>query len=362
MYIYGKAGLLRSAAITILVTVLVAAPVIGVQAEPSVDTKREQAKQIQSQVSALDEKLEIAVEEYNKASDELAMTQEQLEVTREKLGKARKRLATRQFLLNRRAKSIYLHGKINFLEVVLATQSFDDFLTRLDLVKRIGESDARIVGSVKAAKRVLDTRKRLLAAQQAKQRRITAEREKKKSSIEGTLAKRKQMLSGIKDEIAAYERQERERARRQRARYLALQRQRESSSGGGGGDSTDDGGSGAGVPAHGNVVSYAYSRLGCPYVWGASGPNSFDCSGLTMWCYSQVGISLPHSSAAQYGCGTHISRDNLQPGDLVFFGNPIHHVGIYVGGGNMIHAPRTGDVVKVSSVDGHGNYAGATRP
>ncbi len=354
MRIYGKAGVLRCTSVGILISVLLLTSVPAVQAEPSVETKRAQAKDVQAQVATLDEKLEIAVEEYNVASGELEATQEQLAVTRERLGKARRRLATRQWILNRRAKSIYLNGKIDFLEVVLSTQSFDDFLTRLELVRRIGDADSKIVGSVKAAKRVLESRKKTLAAQEAKQKRITAAREKKKASIEKTLARRKQILAGLEDEIAAYERRERERQRRLRESYLATQR-----SGAGGGD---DGGSGEGIPAHGNVVTYAYSRLGKPYEWGASGPDSFDCSGLTMWCYAQVGIGLPHSSSAQYGVGTHISRDNLQPGDLVFFGNPIHHVGLYIGGGNMIHAPRTGDVVKVSSVDGHGNYAGGTRP
>ncbi len=76
------------------------------------------------------------------------------------------------------------------------------------------------------------------------------------------------------------------------------------------------------------------SRLGAPYVWAAAGPSSFDCSGLTMWCYRQIGISLPHSSRAQINVGQRVSRANLQPGDLVFFGSPIHHVGMYVGGGH----------------------------
>ena len=100
--------------------------------------------------------------------------------------------------------------------------------------------------------------------------------------------------------------------------------------------------------------------LGRPYQWGASGPGSFDCSGFTMFVYAQVGVSLPHSSRAQASSGAFVSRGNLQPGDLVFFGNPIHHVGIYVGGGDMIHSPHTGSTVRVSPLEG--GYAGACRP
>ncbi|GAA5082896.1 cell wall-associated NlpC family hydrolase [Thermocatellispora tengchongensis] len=97
-----------------------------------------------------------------------------------------------------------------------------------------------------------------------------------------------------------------------------------------------------------------------PYVWGAEGPNSYDCSGLVMWAYQKVGISLPHYTGDQWTAGTHIKREELRPGDLVFFYNDLHHVGIYVGGGMMVHAPRTGDVVRIAPI-GNRPYAGAVR-
>jgi len=108
-------------------------------------------------------------------------------------------------------------------------------------------------------------------------------------------------------------------------------------------------------------MSIARRYLGAPYRWAASGPNSFDCSGFTMFVYRQVGVSLPHSSRAQIHYGQRVSRGDLKPGDLVFFGSPIHHVGIYAGNNTYIHAPRTGDVVRFSSMNRSG-YAGATRP
>lgn len=97
-----------------------------------------------------------------------------------------------------------------------------------------------------------------------------------------------------------------------------------------------------------------------PYVWGAEGPNSYDCSGLVMWAYKKVGINLPHYTGSQWTAGRHISRDELRPGDLVFFYRDLHHVGIYIGGGLMVHAPRTGDVVRVASINNR-PYAGAVR-
>ena len=118
------------------------------------------------------------------------------------------------------------------------------------------------------------------------------------------------------------------------------------------------------VPASGGAataVAAAKSKLGSAYVWAAAGPSTFDCSGLTMWAWAQAGVSLPHSSSMQYSSGTKVSTSSLQPGDLVFYGSPIHHVALYVGGGQVIHAPQTGDVVRYASVDMM-PIVGAVRP
>ncbi len=102
--------------------------------------------------------------------------------------------------------------------------------------------------------------------------------------------------------------------------------------------------------------------LGTPYVWGGASPRGFDCSGFTMYVYAQVGVSLPHNAATQYGMGVPVSRSDLQPGDLVFFYG-LGHVGLYIGGGSFIHAPHTGDVVKISSLSGSyaSSFVGARR-
>jgi cell wall-associated NlpC family hydrolase len=108
------------------------------------------------------------------------------------------------------------------------------------------------------------------------------------------------------------------------------------------------------------AVAIAERYLGVPYVWGGASPSGFDCSGLVMYVYGQLGVSLPHNAAAQYGSLPHVSESDLQPGDLVFF-DGLGHVGIYVGGGEIIHAPHTGTVVQFSSLSGAGSFAGAAR-
>jgi peptidoglycan DL-endopeptidase CwlO len=113
--------------------------------------------------------------------------------------------------------------------------------------------------------------------------------------------------------------------------------------------------------AAGVAVRTALAQVGKPYHWGSAGPDAFDCSGLTMYVWAAAGVSLPHSSSAQYQALPHVGRAALQPGDLVFFGSPIHHVGIYVGGGTMVAAPSSGRVVQVQAID-RSDYVGAGRP
>ncbi|WP_245931628.1 NlpC/P60 family protein [Actinokineospora auranticolor] len=127
----------------------------------------------------------------------------------------------------------------------------------------------------------------------------------------------------------------------------------------------DDGVYLAPAGAAGKAMEVALAQRGDPYVWGAEGPNSFDCSGLTMYAYAAAGVSLPHSSRSQYGYGKSVSRSELQPGDLLFYGgsaSSIHHVAMYIGGGKIVHASTSGVPVKTDTIDGGGrDYLGAKR-
>lgn len=122
-------------------------------------------------------------------------------------------------------------------------------------------------------------------------------------------------------------------------------------------------GNGTGFSTGGNdkAVSLAKSKLGCKYVWGATGPNTFDCSGLMYWIAKQLGKSIPRNSSAQSQSGSPVTKANLLPGDLVFFGSPVHHVGMYIGNDQYIHAPRTGDVVKISTLSKRRDFHNARR-
>ena len=109
------------------------------------------------------------------------------------------------------------------------------------------------------------------------------------------------------------------------------------------------------------ALNTAMAQLGDRYVWAGAGPNVFDCSGLTQYAYAAAGVSLPHSSSMQSRMGQAVSRSELQPGDLIFFYNPVSHVGIYIGNGQMVHAPTSGDVVKVAGIDAVGGITAMRR-
>jgi cell wall-associated NlpC family hydrolase len=199
---------------------------------------------------------------------------------------------------------------------------------------------------------------------QADQEQVVAERAAQRASIQSQLAERQALYSSIKDQIAELEAAERARQARLAAQAKAAAKQQQSAPAPAPAPSSPSGGSSAPPPAtHSSVVSIALQYLGVPYVWGGASPSGFDCSGLTMYAYAKVGVYLPHNAAMQYGMGTPVSRSQLAPGDLVFFSG-LSHVGMYIGGGRFVHAPHTGDVVKISSLSEYwyaATYVGARR-
>lgn len=309
-----------------------------------VATKRAQAAGVQKQVAELDTKVEIASEAYNEANAAYKKVTTKVTATEKRLKKLKARQDTLQAHLDTRVEGMYRSGPLGFLEILFGASSFEEFSTSWDLLQQLSEQDADAVAELKSTRIEVTATKTELKTAQAQAKKERDALAQQKASIESQLAGRKKLLRGLESEIAQLEKE---------AEAAAAKSWSPPSAGDSGGD--------PGTAPKGGVVAIAKSKLGAPYVWAADGPNSFDCSGFTMWVYAQVGVRLPHSSRAQYNSGPHVSKANLQPGDLVFFGSPIHHVGMYVGGGQYIHAPHTGDVVKISSL-GRSDYVGACRP
>ena len=307
-----------------------------------------------AQINAMDAQLEKAVEAWNGANVRLDQIKHDLEVNRSRLETAKKNLASARARVSERLVALYTTNSPDALSILLGASSLGDLIDRLDSANRIAEEDARIAAEVTRYRTEVQSRQQALVKAESDQEKVVAERASQRASIQSQLAERQALYSSIKDQITQLEAAERERQARLAAQARAAAKNHQPapepapSSGSSGGSPTPS----APAPppsSHSSVVSIALQYLGVPYVWGGASPSGFDCSGLTMYAYAKVGVYLPHNAAMQYGMGTPVSRSQLAPGDLVFF-NGLSHVGMYIGGGRFVHAPHTGDVVKISSL------------
>jgi cell wall-associated NlpC family hydrolase len=247
------------------------------------------------------------------------------------------------------ARSAYTGEGLGEFQAMLSSDSADEFVDRVATLQTIAEHQNGVLERAAAAS--LTARQAQAAAEQA-----TAEAQ---AQFDAVTAKQAELESQVAEYQAAFDALS---AREQRAAIEAAASHGQDRASRG--ERTEVAPAGpivASSQAAQIAVDTAMAQRGKPYVWAASGPGSFDCSGLVQYAYAAAGIGLPHSSRMQSGMGAPVSRDQLQPGDLVFFYSPVSHVGIYVGNGLMVHAPTPGDVVKVADIDSMGGYAGARR-
>jgi len=322
-------------------------------ANPTIQERQEQARQVAAEVAELDRQLAIASDDYFEAQAAYNAAIERREEADARIEETQERLEVVQLHLNTRATEVYRSGTVGtgVLEMLFGAKSFEEFAGLWTLLEDLNRSDAASSAELRDLHDEITALRAELLEVEAEAKEQNDRMLEARQSAERDLAARQERLRGIEAEVAELQRQQQEAERRAAAERAAS-------------PTFLAGGQSFPTPTRASrseVVNIAKRYLGRPYQWGGNGPDSFDCSGFTSHVYRQVGVSLPRTSRAQIHAGQRVSRADIQPGDLVFFGNPIHHVGIYVGGGQMIHAPQPGQVISFAPAFNNG-FVGATRP
>ncbi|MGA4840106.1 NlpC/P60 family protein [Streptomyces sp. G45] len=310
--------------------------------------------EVKTKVDKLYREAEVATEKYNGAKEKADKAERTLNDLRDEAARRTERLNSARQGLGSLATAQYRTGSVApSLQLALSSDP-DEYLDRASRADRAGQRQAATVNDVRGQLRELDQVRAEADDTLADLRARQAALKKHKKTVTGKLDEAKRLL----DRLTAA----------QRAR-LAADERGEGAGGSAGGSArasraADRGPATGTAPAPdsraGAAIAYARKALGSPYVWGATGPNTFDCSGLTQAAYRAAGVSLPRTTYAQIGAGKRVSRSELRPGDLVFFYSGISHVGLYVGDGQMIHAPNPSAPVRVAPID-QMPFAGATR-
>ena len=319
-------------------------------AEPTAADKLAEADAVRARIVDMQAQLDVVTEQYYKALDEHAAAQQAVADARARIDEATAQIAGVQEKLGSRARSMYRTGQSSVLDFIMGATTFEEFAQNWDLLEKLNDNDASFVQQTKDLRAEVEAAKAELERQEQIAAEAAAEAQRIKEDAERSVAELQALLAQLDAEAQSLLAQEQEAARQAE---IAAARSR----------SYGYSGTTSPVPSQGSVVDYALSRIGCPYVWGAAGPDAFDCSGLVRWAYLQVGMSLPHQTEALYNAAkARLPVSQAQPGDVLWvgYGDGYNgHVGIAcnAGGTHYVHAPTFG--ARVRDTDGLG-WAGFT--
>ncbi|MEV1288150.1 NlpC/P60 family protein [Micromonospora sp. NPDC049679] len=309
------ATLLAAATLTAAALAAVVLPPRPASAEPS-------GQDLDWRISQATQELEVVVEQYNGLREDLRTTRQQTSSLTAKIDPLAQQIQARREQVGVLAAAAYRNGAgLRPMVAMLTSESPQHFVDHLLMLGELSRDQQEVIAALGSSQErfqaARESARQLTTRQQAQEQRLAA----KKKQVEGELARLVQLRDGRPVKITSDP-----RTADHRLPTLSP------------GSAT-------------TAVKYAYAQLGKRYRWGAAGPDAFDCSGLTAAAWHAAGVRLPHSSQRQWSSMTRVSRPELQPGDLIFYYGDIHHVGMYVGGGMMIHAPQEGQPVSLNAVN-----------
>lgn len=392
---------------------------VNAVSQAELDALKQKQEEIASQKSDIQAKLDDANDKVTSQQEKLDLLNEQLTLTNQELENLSEQIALytnsiakmenqlteakQQKLALLKEYKAYIrameeNGSYSYVAVLMGASSFSDLLTRIDDIREIMTYQDNLIGQVEAAQARIETAKTDMETEMAAQQEVFTEYQAKQADLAQQQEEAQTLLESLAADSADYQDQlsdtsalqasiagqisdmqaqldelARIKAEQEAAAAAAAAAANQSGTGSSSSGSGSSGGSiwygdSAGTATGQDIVNYAEGFLGVPYVYGGTSPSGFDCSGLVYYCYAHYGYSVNRTAAGLAYSGTSVSASSLQPGDVILFtssdGSYIGHTGIYIGGGQFIHAPHTGDVVKISSLSESyytSHYYGARR-
>jgi cell wall-associated NlpC family hydrolase len=306
--------------------------------------------EVKEQVDELHEEATVITEEYNGAKEREDALKEETEELQTSVARGQEELNELRNGLGSIASAQYRNGGMDPSMQLFLSANPDGYLDQASTLDQVTGKQADALRSIESKQRTLAQQRAEATSKLEALEETRKEIKEKKEKIQGKLNDAQTLLNRLTEEereaLAAEEAAAQARAAEAAARASRTETRTDVSAG-----STEAADSGSGSSRAQSALGAAQTRLGSPYVYGSGGPSTFDCSGLTSWAYAQAGVSLPRTSQSQANIGTRVTQSQLQPGDLVFYYSGISHVGMYVGNGQIIHAPRTGSVVHYAGVN-----------
>jgi len=349
-----------------LVLAAVVAASAGAHSTPQIRAAQAHARAVRAEVEQIGVNLEATIQRYDGAQVELQQVKASLAANTHKLSLARANFRAAQMRLMTRIYSLYVSGKPTTLDVLAGAQSLSQVIDRVEAAQAMNQQDTALGTDALHLEHAVQKRQHDLTKLRAERAQAVASLASQKAQIQSALARQTHLLASIHSSIHQLQVQEAAHEAALRAAAEARLRAIAAAKAAAATQPQSNGfpeippilGTGAGHP---EAARIALQYLGVPYVWGGASPSGFDCSGLVMYVYAQLGISLPHYTVSQWDVTEPISTSQMEPGDLVFF-DSLGHVGIYIGGGQFVDAPHTGSVVRIDSLAAWGgSFVGARR-